>query len=89
MPQVDGPAIRERAARLRQKGQNALAACLDAQVGRETEMLMERAGVGRTPGFTEVEIEADAAPATLVNVRVTGSDGSRLRGEPIDPKCAS
>jgi threonylcarbamoyladenosine tRNA methylthiotransferase MtaB len=89
MPQVDGPAIRERAARLRQKGQNALAACLDAQVGRETELLMERAGVGRTPGFAEVEIEADAAPATLVNVRVTGSDGSRLRGEPIDPKCAS
>jgi threonylcarbamoyladenosine tRNA methylthiotransferase MtaB len=88
MPQVDGAAIRNRAARLREKGRAALAAYLDAQVGGEVELLMERTELGRTPGFAEVEIATDAAPASLVNARVIGSDGSRLRGRHVDPKCA-
>jgi threonylcarbamoyladenosine tRNA methylthiotransferase MtaB len=89
MPQVAGSAIKERAARLREKGRLVLAAHLDAQVGRETELLMERRDLGRTPGFAEVETDAGAAePGDLVRVRVTGSDGSRLRGEPVAPKCA-
>jgi threonylcarbamoyladenosine tRNA methylthiotransferase MtaB len=89
MPQVTGPAIKERAARLREKGRAALAAYLDAQVGRETELLMERRGLGRTPGFAEVETDGGAAEqGEFVRVRVTGSDGSRLHGEPLAPKCA-
>jgi threonylcarbamoyladenosine tRNA methylthiotransferase MtaB len=89
MPQVAGPVIRERAARLREKGRATLAAYLDTHIGREAELLMERRGLGRTPGFAEVETSADTAvPGELVRVRVTGSDGSRLRGERIAPKCA-
>ncbi len=50
---------------------------------------MERRGVGRTPAFAEVQIDpAAAAPGELVHIRVTGSDGSRLRGERSVPKCA-
>ena len=42
---------------------------------------MERADLGRTPGFAEVEVAASTRRrASLVNVRVTGSDGSRLHG---------
>jgi threonylcarbamoyladenosine tRNA methylthiotransferase MtaB len=90
MPQVAGPAIKERAARLREKGRGALAAYLDTQVGREAELLMERRGSGRTPGFAEVETGATGAePGELMHVRVTGSDGSRLRGVPLVPKCAA
>jgi len=89
MPQVTSPAIKERAARLREKGRAALAAYLDAQVGRETELLMERRGLGRTPGFAEVETDGGAAESgEFVHVRVTGSNGSRLHGEPLAPKCA-
>jgi threonylcarbamoyladenosine tRNA methylthiotransferase MtaB len=89
MPQVDGAAIKERAARLRREGRAALAGYLAAQVGREAELLMERRGLGRTGGFAEMEIAPDAAaPGDLVHVRVTGSDGSRLRGERVAPKCA-
>jgi threonylcarbamoyladenosine tRNA methylthiotransferase MtaB len=89
MPQVAGPAIKERAARLRHEASRAQARYLHAQVGRETELLMERPGLGRTPGFAEVEMPPGVAEAgELVNVRVTGSDGCRLRGEPIAPKCA-
>jgi threonylcarbamoyladenosine tRNA methylthiotransferase MtaB len=88
MPQVAGAAIKERAAALRRKGRAALAQYLDAQVGREAELLMERPGLGRTRGFAEVEIDCGAEAGDLVNVRVTGSDGCRLRGEPLGTKCA-
>jgi len=45
--------------------------------------------LGRTPAFAEVAIDAAAAEAgELVRVRVTGSDGSRLRGQTCAPKCA-
>ncbi len=89
MPQVAGAAIKERAARLRDKGRAALAVYLEAQVGREAEILIERRGLGRTPGFAEVEADAGAAePGEFVDVRVTGSDGCRLRGAPVAPKCA-
>ncbi|HEX6002004.1 MAG TPA: tRNA (N(6)-L-threonylcarbamoyladenosine(37)-C(2))-methylthiotransferase MtaB [Hyphomicrobiaceae bacterium] len=89
MPQVAGAAIKERAARLRQKGRAALAGYLSAQVGHETEVLAEQPGLGRTPAFAEVDIAPDLASAgALVNVRIAGTDGSRLRGEPLAPKCA-
>jgi threonylcarbamoyladenosine tRNA methylthiotransferase MtaB len=89
MPQVEGTVIKERAARLRREGRAALARYLDAQIGREAELLMERRGLGRTGGFAEMELAPDAAaPSELVLVRVTGADGSRLRGEPVAPKCA-
>ncbi|HEX5957440.1 MAG TPA: tRNA (N(6)-L-threonylcarbamoyladenosine(37)-C(2))-methylthiotransferase MtaB [Hyphomicrobiaceae bacterium] len=89
MPQMAGAAIKERAARLRQKGRAALAGYLSAQVGRETEVLAEQPGLGRTPAFAEVDITPDLASAgTLVKVRIAGTDGSRLRGEPHTPKCA-
>jgi len=88
MPQIAGPAIKQRAARLRQKGQAALAAHLDAQVGREVELLMERGDLGRTPGFAEVEVEPGTPPGEFLDIRVTGSGGARLRGERVAPKCA-
>jgi threonylcarbamoyladenosine tRNA methylthiotransferase MtaB len=67
----------------------ALAAHLEAQLGREAQVLVEQPGLGRTAGFAEVEIAPDLAEAgTLVDVRVTGTDGARLRGAPVTPKCA-
>jgi threonylcarbamoyladenosine tRNA methylthiotransferase MtaB len=89
MPQVAGAAIKDRAARLRARGHAALVTYLDAQVGREAELLMERRGFGRTPAFAEVQVDAATAESgEFVHIRVTGSDGSRLRGEPSAPKCA-
>ena len=88
MPQVPGPQVKDRAARLRTKGRAALAGYLDTQVGREVELLMERDGIGRTPGFAEVEIENSGSAGYLVAVRVTQSDGVRLRGACVGTKCA-
>lgn len=89
MPQVAGPEIKARAARLRKKGERALSGYLQSQVGRDVELLMERNEVGRTPGFAEVKLDRSGADAgDLVSVRVTRSDGVRLQGERIVPKCA-
>jgi threonylcarbamoyladenosine tRNA methylthiotransferase MtaB len=89
MPQVARGIVKERAARLRAKAQEALAAHLQAQVGHAVELLMERDEVGRTPGFAEVELAGPAPQGSLVSARVTGSDGRRLQGERLAPKCAA
>ncbi|OOY23143.1 tRNA (N(6)-L-threonylcarbamoyladenosine(37)-C(2))-methylthiotransferase MtaB [Thioclava sediminum] len=78
MPAVKGPIVKERAARLRAKGEAALAAHLDAQVGTEQLVLTETPRVARTEGFAEVAFEADQLEGTLMTVRITGHDGARL-----------
>ncbi|PFG61623.1 threonylcarbamoyladenosine tRNA methylthiotransferase MtaB [Thioclava sp. ES.031] len=78
MPAVKGPIVKERAARLRAKGEAALAAHLDAQVGTEQLVLTETPRVARTEGFAEVAFESDQPEGTLMTVRVTGHDGARL-----------
>ena len=89
MPQVAGPEIKARAARLRKKGESALSGYLQSQVGRDVELLMERNEIGRTPGFAEVKLDRSGADAgDLVSVRVTRSDGVRLQGERLAPTCA-
>jgi threonylcarbamoyladenosine tRNA methylthiotransferase MtaB len=89
MPQVPGPVVKERAARLRQRGEAALADHLDRQVGAHVELLIERERLGRTPGFAELDLAGPATPGTLVEARVTGSSGRRLRGELLAPMCVA
>ena len=81
MPQVACPVIKERAARLRAKGQAALACHLAGHIGHDAEVLLEQEGLGRTPGFAHVVVNGDVeglAPGALVTARVTRSDGARL-----------
>jgi threonylcarbamoyladenosine tRNA methylthiotransferase MtaB len=54
MPQLDRGLIKERAARLRAKGADALAARLASLVGTTQTVLMENNGFGRTPCFAPV-----------------------------------
>ncbi|MFV0298785.1 MAG: tRNA (N(6)-L-threonylcarbamoyladenosine(37)-C(2))-methylthiotransferase MtaB [Hyphomicrobiaceae bacterium] len=80
MPQVHPTIVKERAARLRQKGTECLMRHLDAQVGRTVQVLMERESLGRAADFSEVNFP-EQAPQGLVKTRVTGHDGRRLTGE--------
>jgi threonylcarbamoyladenosine tRNA methylthiotransferase MtaB len=89
MPQAARATIKRRAARLRHKGEVALARYLDGRIGSDVELLMEREHMGRTRGFVEVELTRPAAPGALAWARVTASDGRRLQGEPLAPKLAS
>ncbi len=89
MPQVARPAVKERAARLRAKGEDALAGHLRAQVGTAAAVLMERGVLGRTPSYAEIELAGPAVPGAILVARVTASDGKRLQGEPLATTCAS
>jgi threonylcarbamoyladenosine tRNA methylthiotransferase MtaB len=88
MPQVARGAVKERAARLRDRGDAALASYLGRRVGSEVDVLVERPHLARTPQFVEVSLTQSAAAGEILGVRVTASDGKRLRGEPIAPKLA-
>lgn len=78
MPRVPGPAIKERAARLRAKGQEALSRHLSAEVGQSRVILTEGPRAGRTEFFTEVHFDRDMPEGTILNLRITGHDGARL-----------
>jgi len=78
MPQVDGGAIRDRAARLRAAGAAAVASHLRAQIGRDHAVLMEAARMGRTEQFAEVAFAADQPVGQIVRARVSGTAGGQL-----------
>jgi threonylcarbamoyladenosine tRNA methylthiotransferase MtaB len=78
MPQVPGPAIRDRAARLRAAGEAALGRHLDAQVGRLHQVLSEGPRLGRTAQFTEVVFASDQPEGTLMDCRILGQADGRL-----------
>jgi threonylcarbamoyladenosine tRNA methylthiotransferase MtaB len=79
MPQVPGPAIRERAARLRAAGEEAARRHLDAQIGRRHKLLMESATLGRTEQFAEVLFGAEQPVGAIVEAGIAGREGERLR----------
>ncbi|MDI3338777.1 tRNA (N(6)-L-threonylcarbamoyladenosine(37)-C(2))-methylthiotransferase MtaB [Defluviimonas aestuarii] len=78
MPQVRGPAVKDRAARLRAAGETALARHLDAQQGLSHCILTEGPRLGRTEQFTEVSFASDQPEGTLVTATIMGHDGIRL-----------
>jgi len=79
MPRVPGPAIKERAARLRAKGQEALLRHLEAEVGQERAVLVEGGLAGRTEYFTEVRFDREMPEGTILTLRIAGHDGEKLR----------
>jgi threonylcarbamoyladenosine tRNA methylthiotransferase MtaB len=78
MPQLDRDIVKQRARRLREKGEAALARHLDAQVGRRRLVLAERGGVGHTEQFTAVRLAAPIAPGALLDLTMAGHDGRQL-----------
>ena len=80
MPQVRGPMIKDRAARLRAAGEMALAGHLAGQLGRVLPVLTEGPRMGRTEGFAEVDFEMDQPEGRIVEALITGVSGARLVG---------
>jgi threonylcarbamoyladenosine tRNA methylthiotransferase MtaB len=78
MPQVKGPVIKDRAARLRSAGDLALSRHLSAQVGVEHRILMEGPRLGRTGQFTEVAFASDQPEGQIVTARISGFADGRL-----------
>ena len=78
MPQVRGPVIKARAARLRAAGEVALAGHLAGQVGRQLPVLTEGARMGRTEGFAEVDFGEVQPEGRIVEAMILGVQGGRL-----------
>ncbi len=78
MPQLKGPEIRDRAARLRAAGDAALARHLAAQAGTRHRILTETPRMGRTEQFTEVAFTADQPEGVILEAVVTGQSAGRL-----------
>jgi threonylcarbamoyladenosine tRNA methylthiotransferase MtaB len=86
MPQLERVLVRERAARLRGKASERLTEHLRDQQDKVFDVLMERDRLGRTPGFTEMEIAGERAnQGAIVRARATGLANSRLIGERLSP----
>jgi threonylcarbamoyladenosine tRNA methylthiotransferase MtaB len=78
MPQLDARTIKDRAARLRARGDAALAAHLATHVGTSRRVLAERGGIGHTEQFLTVKLAAPLAPGTILDLHMAGHDGRRL-----------
>ena len=78
MPAVNGAAIKARAAKLRAAGDAQVQRHLEAQIGRQHEVLMENASMGRTAQFAEVDFSAPQQEGRIVRATITGSNGTRL-----------
>ncbi|MGZ5999339.1 MAG: tRNA (N(6)-L-threonylcarbamoyladenosine(37)-C(2))-methylthiotransferase MtaB, partial [Rhizomicrobium sp.] len=81
MPQVAKGVIKERAARLRAKGEVMTARRQLSLARSEQTLLVEQRGMGRSECFTPIVFLGDAAPGTLVRARITGVSGGKLRAE--------
>ena len=80
MPQLDRHLIKERAARLRERGLAAFEAHLSSERGAERSILFERDGFGRTEQFTPATL-AGGRPGTIVKARITGHHRNELLAE--------
>jgi threonylcarbamoyladenosine tRNA methylthiotransferase MtaB len=78
MPQVAREIVKDRARRLRRRGEAALRRHLDAEIGSVRRVLTEAHDGGRSEHFTPVRFDRAVEPGIIVETRMIGHDGSRL-----------
>jgi len=77
MPQLDRGLVKERAARLRERANEAYAEHLARLVGTDQRILIERDGIGRSEGYTLVALKG-GSPGMIAARRIVGHDGQKL-----------
>ena len=78
MPQVNGGKIKRRAAVLRGLGAKQIQSHLSSQLGKDHNILMENAYMGRTEQFTEVEFDKAQIEGTIVLGKITNANEKQL-----------
>jgi threonylcarbamoyladenosine tRNA methylthiotransferase MtaB len=87
MPQLPGTIIKERAARLRQKGDEALHKYYQTCIGQNTSLLVETMegsrGCGKTDHFAPVSFDTDqdCPIGSVINVHITKATPDGLVGK--------
>ena len=80
MPQVQKPIRKERAARLRKAGEEALNHFLQRKIGTLDTIIVEEENHGRGEGFSLIELDKPSVPGTLVRVVIKEIKNARLQG---------
>jgi threonylcarbamoyladenosine tRNA methylthiotransferase MtaB len=78
MPQLARDVVKERARRLREKGETALSRHLDHEIGARRRVLAESNALARTEQFTPVRLAAPVAPCTILDLTIADHDGRQL-----------
>ncbi len=78
MPQLARTVVKDRAARLRERGAIALRRHLDAEVGATRRVLAESRAQGRTEHFTQVSLGTPGETGTIGELKIVGHDGKQL-----------
>jgi threonylcarbamoyladenosine tRNA methylthiotransferase MtaB len=83
MPAVGGRLVKERAAMLRQKGDEKVQTHLRSQVGKVHAVLMENPNLGRTEQFTEVCFDTPQAESEIITAQITDTLNGNLLAVPV------
>jgi threonylcarbamoyladenosine tRNA methylthiotransferase MtaB len=78
MPQLARDIVKDRARRLRAKGEAALRGHLEPQIGARRLVLTERGGIGRTEQFTPVLLNTPVAPGLFLDLTIADHNGRQL-----------
>jgi threonylcarbamoyladenosine tRNA methylthiotransferase MtaB len=78
MPQIDRAVVKDRARRLREKGETTLREYLDREVGTRRRVLVESNALGRTEQFMPVRLAAPVQPGVIVDLAIKAHDGRQL-----------
>jgi threonylcarbamoyladenosine tRNA methylthiotransferase MtaB len=78
MPQVDRAIVKDRARRLREKGDEALRHHLDREIGARRCVLAESRALGRTEQFMPVRLATPLEPGVIVDLTMSAHDGRQL-----------
>jgi len=81
MPQLERALVKQRAARLREKGEAARLACYGRDVGEIRSVLVERPGHGRTEHFAPVQIASGEA-GEIISARIASASAQGLTATP-------
>jgi threonylcarbamoyladenosine tRNA methylthiotransferase MtaB len=80
MPQLPDAVVRQRAARLRAAGGLAFAAELSNRIGSETDVLVERPGMGRAAFYAPVSFSGPGDAGSIRRMRLVGVSPPNLIG---------
>jgi threonylcarbamoyladenosine tRNA methylthiotransferase MtaB len=78
MPQVKREIVKDRARRLRAKGQTAFVRQLDREIGAQRRVLLESADAGRTEHFLPVRLRSPIASGEVLGLTLVDHDGRQL-----------
>jgi threonylcarbamoyladenosine tRNA methylthiotransferase MtaB len=78
MPQLAREAVKDRARRLREKGESALRTRLDHEIGGKRRVLAELGNIGRTEQFLPVRLVSPYQPGAMLDLTMSAHDGRQL-----------